>query len=280
MPSKKRIALVIGSGSVKCAAALGLMRVLEREGISVDMYVGCSGGSLYAALLALGTPVEAIAEMSAALWTRDLTARPNRRALLQALVPALVKFDARFSLRDDRLVNRRLEEVYGGHRFEEAKTPLYITATDFMTAEMVVLSQGALFPAIRASMAIPLIFPAWELDGRMLVDGYLSDPLPVGVAIREGADVILAMGFEAAYQSRLSTLARYVFQFTSVMSNNLLTANFAFHNLAHHSEVLLLVPEFEQKVGLFDTEKIPYVIEVGEKAMEKQLPYLRQLLAA
>jgi NTE family protein len=280
MPANKRIALVIGSGSVKCAAALGLMRVLEREGIGVDMYVGCSGGSLYAALLALGTPTDTIAEMSASLWTRDLTARPNRRALLQALAPALVKFDARFSLRDDRRVNSLLKEVYGGRRFEDARTPLYITATDFMTAEMVVLSQGDLFPAIRASMAIPLIFPAWQHEGRMLVDGYLSDPLPVGVAIREGADVILAMGFEAAYQSRLSTLARYVFQFTSVMSNNLLTANFAFHNLAHHSEVLLLVPEFDQKVGLFDTEKIPYVIEVGEKTMEKQLPYLRQLLAA
>ncbi len=280
MAAPKKLALVIGSGSVKCAAALGIQRVLERADIKLDMLVGCSGGSLYAALLALGYPTEKIAEMSSSLWTHDLTARPNRRALLQAILPGIVKFDERFSLRDDRKVNQRLEEVYGQHSFEEAKIPLYITATDFMTGEMVVLEKGPLLPAVRASMAIPLIFPAVKSEGRMLVDGYLADPLPVGVAIREGADIILAIGFEATNQSRLSSLGRYAFQFTSVMSNNLLKANFAFHNLAHHSEVLLVVPEFEERVRLFDTEKIPYIIQVGEREMEKQLPYLQQLLAA
>ena len=54
MAPTPRVALVIGSGSVKCAAALGLMRVLEREGIGVDLVVGCSGGAIYAALIALG----------------------------------------------------------------------------------------------------------------------------------------------------------------------------------------------------------------------------------
>ena len=55
--AKPRIALVIGSGSVKCAAALGLMKVLEREGIDVDLVVGCSGGAIYASLIPLGWSV-------------------------------------------------------------------------------------------------------------------------------------------------------------------------------------------------------------------------------
>ena len=55
---RKRVALVIGAGSVKCAAALGLWKVLKREGIAVDMVVGCSGGSLYAAAMALGYDAE------------------------------------------------------------------------------------------------------------------------------------------------------------------------------------------------------------------------------
>jgi len=61
-------------------------------------------------------------------------------------------------------------------------------------------------------------------------------------------------------------------------SNNLYKARFAFHHLAHHSEIIPIVPQFTQKVGLFDTEKIPYVIEKSERAMQAQLPYLKRFL--
>jgi NTE family protein len=63
------------------------------------------------------------------------------------------------------------------------------------------------------------------------------------------------------------------------MTNNLLKANFAFHNLAHHAEIIPVLPEFDREISLFDTQQIPYVIEQGEQAMEASLPYLRQLLA-
>jgi NTE family protein len=62
------------------------------------------------------------------------------------------------------------------------------------------------------------------------------------------------------------------------MSNNLLRANFAFHNLAHHAEILTILPNFETRVNLFDTDRIPYIISQGEEAMEEQLPYLQRLL--
>ena len=61
--------------------------------------------------------------------------------------------------------------------------------------EKVALSEGSLFDAIRASLAIPIIFPPWEVDGRLLIDGAVSDPLPIDVAIQDGADIIIAMGF-------------------------------------------------------------------------------------
>jgi NTE family protein len=67
---------------------------------------------------------------------------------------------------------------------------------------------------------------------------------------------------------------------SSILSNNLLKSQFAFHGLAHHSEIILIVPEFKQRIRLFDTEKIPYIIEEGEHAAEEQIPYLRQLLDA
>ena len=279
-PPQKRVALVIGSGSVKCAAALGLYRVLQREGIGLDLIVGCSGGSLYAATIALGYGVEHATELSVKLFTREATGVRNRRALLSAAFPRLFGFGERFGLRGDRLVNQRIETAFGDRTFAEANTRLFITATDFRTGEQVVLERGRIRDAVRASIAIPFAFAPWEVDGRLLIDGFMSDPLPVGVAIKEGANVIVAMGFESPYQSRVTSVGRFAFQMSSIMTNNLLRASFAFHGLAHHGEVIPILPQFRERIRLFDTAKLPYIIEEGERAMEEQMPYLRRLLAS
>lgn len=273
-----RIALVIGSGSVKCAAALGLMKVLERENIAVDLVVGCSGGAIYAALIALGWPVQQATEATLRMWTHEVTRKRSLRAMLQLALPWIYKFDESFGLIDDRLLNRRLRDGFDGATFDQTRIPLFVTAVDLYNGEQVVISAGAIAEAVRASISIPYIFPPYKVDGRFLVDGYLSDPLPIGVAIREGADIIVAMGFESPYQEQVSSLMRYNFQISSVTSNNLLKTNFAFHNLAHHSEIIPIIPEFKQHIGLFNTDKLPYVIEEGERAAEQQLPYIKQLL--
>jgi len=273
-----RIALVIGSGSVKCAAALGLMKVFERESINVDLVVGCSGGAIYAAVIALGWPVEKATEATVRMWTHEVTDKRNPRAMLQLALPWIFKFDETFGLIDDRLINSRLRNGFDGATFDQTCIPLFVTAVDMYSGEQVVMSAGPIAEAVRASISIPYIFPPHKVDGRFLIDGYLSDPLPVGVAIKEGADIIVAMGFESPYQKRVSSLMRYNCQVSSVTSNNLLKTNFAFHNLAHHSEIIPIIPEFKQHIGLFDTDKLHYVIEEGERAAESQLPFIKKLL--
>lgn len=275
---RARVALVIGSGSVKCAAALGLMKILERENIQVNLVVGCSGGSIYAALIALDWPVQKATEATLRMWTNEVTRKRRSRSMLQLAIPWIYKFDESFGLIDDRLINRRLRDGFDGATFAQTRIPLFVTATDLYNGEQVVMSAGTIAEAVRASISIPYIFPPHKVDGRFLVDGYLSDPLPIGVAIREGADIIIAMGFESPYQEQVSSLMRYNFQISSVTSNNLLKTNFAFHNLAHHSEIIPIIPEFKQRIKLFDTDKLPYVIEEGERAAERELPYLKQLL--
>jgi NTE family protein len=273
------VAVVIGSGSVKCAAAIGLKNVLDREGIRVDRVVGCSGGSIYAATFALGWDAARTREATLRLWTREATNLKNRRSLLSVIFPRLFGFSEQFGMRSDRLVMKGLREAFGDTRIEDTKIPLHLTATDFRTGEQVVLTSGSLVEAIRASIGIPFIFPPVPVGDQLLVDGFLSDPLPVGVAIREGADVILAMGFEAPYQAKINTLGRYAFQYSSIMSNNLLKSNFAFHNLAHHAEIIPMIPRFSERIRLFDTDKIPYIIAEGERTAEQELPYLKRLLA-
>lgn len=276
---RRKLAVVIGSGGVKCAAALGLRQVLDREGIPIDMFVGCSGGSIYAATAALGFSPDEARDITLRLWTREVSSQRRRRALLQLLMPRTFGFNERFGMRDDRLVLQRLRAGFGARTFADARTRLYVAATDFRSGEQVVLAEGSIVDAVRASIAIPFVLPPWQVGDRLLADGFLSDPLPINIAVREGADVILAMGFESPMQSRLTTPVRFIFQISTIMTNNLLRSRFAFTSQAHHSEVIAVIPEFRDRIGLFATERIPRIIEDGATATEAHLPYLRRLMA-
>jgi len=278
-PPRSRLALVIGSGGVKCAAALGLQQALRDEGIEIDLVVGCSGGSMYAAAAALGWTIGETIDLTMQLWTRETTSRPRRMALLRAAFPRLFGFSTDFSFRDDRLLNHRLQAAFGASTFGDTQIPLYITATNFHTGHQVVLSEGLLWEAMRASVAIPFVFAPKRIGADLLMDGFLSDPLPVNVAIQERAGVILAMGFESPNLRRFTSPMRLGLQLTSVMSNNLLRSRFAFHNLTHFTEVIPILPEFRRPVGVFDTAQIPYVIEEGRRAAMPHIPYIRKLMA-
>lgn len=275
---KKKIALVIGAGSVKCAAALGLWKVLEQEDIHFDMIVGCSGGSLYATAMAMGFSLDECIENTKKLWNRTVTEKRNWRALASVVLPGLFKFNSQFSMMSDAPMLESFKSVFGGQTFADTKTPLYVMATDFETGESVAQHEGKIVDALRASVAIPYIWSAWRNNGRWLIDGAASNPLPVDVAIREGADIILAMGFQSPLPNRIKSVSRYAFYINSLMTNNLLNSNFAFHNAVHHAEIISIFPEFDRSIRLFDTDQIPYVIGQGEKAMREQLDYVKRLL--
>ncbi len=275
---KKKIALVIGAGSVKCAAALGMWKVLEKEDIHFDMLVGCSGGSIYASAMAVGFSLQECIDNTKKLWNKSVTEQRNWRALASVILPGVFKFDNQFSLMSDAPMLKGFKAVFGEKTFADAKTPLYIMTTDFETGEPIVQHEGKIVDALRASVAIPYIWSAWRHNGHLLIDGAVSNPLPVDVAIREGADVILALGFQSPLPSKVKSISRYVFYINSLMTNSLLNSNFAFHNAAHHAEIVPIFPEFERPIRLFDTHEIPYVIEQGEKAMRAQLDYVNRLL--
>lgn len=274
----RKIALVIGWGGVKCAAVLGLLRVLTREGIGVDMVVAGGGGSIFGSFIALGHNVEEIITLNQRLWTREITEQINPLATLQIALPRFFRRGDYFNLRADQQMNERLLKALGERTFADTKIPLFVTTTDYRTGKQVVLSTGRLFDAVRASIALPLIFPPVERDGQLLTDGYLSDPLPVGVAMQEQADIILAMGFESISIKARESFSDYILHLSGVIANNLLQASYAFYNLAHHSEVLLIVPQFKSEIHLFDTHKMPEIIQAGEAEGNKILPQLKHML--
>lgn len=273
---KKRLSIVIGSGSILCAASLGLMKALKRENIQPDLLVGCSGGSLYAATLALGFEPNTIHELTVDMYKNDIV--EGYTTNLRAAISGETRFTESSGLVDDKIMMERLQAIFGEKTFADAKIPLHLVATDFYTGEEVVLSSGRLVDAARASSAIPMIFPPWKINDQLLVDGAVCNPLPVDVAMKEGSDVIIAMGFELPMRRRMNSYTAVTTHFNSLYMNNILKSTFAFYNAAHHAEIIPILPRFEKQIGGFDHHQLPYIIEQGEKATEEQIPYLKKLL--
>jgi NTE family protein len=280
-PSRRQVTLVIGSGSVKCAAAIGVVKALTDAGIAIDRVVGCSAGAIFAAVVALGYDTATAREMTIRIWTKEVTGQRDRMGLWRVIAPRLFGFRAdNFAMRSDRLLCERLHTAFADRLIEDTPIPLHITATDFANGELVELARGRIVDAIRASLSLPLAFAPVRRDGKLLVDGYLSDPLPVSVAMKHGSRVIVAVGFENPYQDQVTSVGRFAFQLSAILANNLLRSRLAFHSAAHHSELIMILPEFKQRVRLFDTAKVPYIIDEGEQATLQQLPYLNSLLDA
>jgi NTE family protein len=272
-----RIGVVIGSGGVKCAAAVGLVRILEREGIPVDVAVGCSGGGLYAASIALGYTSEEMAYYNTQLWSPDLMA--GYTDSLRSIKGLATRFSEKEGLADDDNLNAVLAEVFGEATFADTQLPLYILAADVYTGESVTLSSGSIYDATRATVAIPTVFPPHQVGEHLLFDGAVANPLPVDVAIQHGADVILAMGFEMDTRSRMRSILAVNNHLNALYINNLLKTSFAFNSIAHHGELIPILPEFERSISTMDAGAVEAVAEAGERAAEAALPNLLRLLA-
>ncbi len=270
-----RFAIVLGSGGVRSIAALGMVEVLQREGLAPDLIVGCSAGAMFGALIAAGHSADEAVRVATTLWSADVTRKRRWLAVPQMLWPRMTRFDADFALRDDSPVMQRLEQAFGDVHIEDLRIALRVTATDAASGERVVLRQGSLVQALRASIALPFMFAPVLMDGRRLVDGFVSDPLPVSAA--SDAQAVLALGFESPMPRRIDGPTRLLAQVTSALTNNLMQAR-----LAHAGEggmrLLSIVPRLERRVGLFDTQAMPYLVDAGRRATEAHLPAIRALL--
>ncbi len=272
-----RLSVVIGSGGVLCAAALGLSKALRREGLTPGMAVGCSGGSIYAATIALGYDPDEAERYTLNLFTSEVFEGYTSR--LKSALTGETGFTETSSLIDDSVMLDHLTSAFGDKTFDDTIFPLYIVATELYSGERVVISSGQIVDAIRASIAIPMIFSPWKIGDQLLVDGAVCDPLPLDVAIQQGSDVITAVGFEMPTRRRMNSYTAVTTHFNSIYMNNILKSTFAFYNAVHHAEIIPILPEFEKPVGTFDTAQIPYIISQGEKAAEQHVRYIKQLVA-
>ncbi|MFI4929396.1 MAG: patatin-like phospholipase family protein [Burkholderiales bacterium] len=270
-----RLAIVVGSGGVRGVAAVGIAEVLAREGVRPDLVVGCSSGALFGATIALRMSPEDALQTAGELWSRELMRRHRWRAWLQLLAPRLAGFGDDFALRDAGLIERRIREAFGQRRLEDTPTALRIAATDAASGEAVVLTHGGMTEALRASVALPFVFPAVTIDGRRLVGGVISDPLPLAAAA--DARTVVALGFQGAMPRRVERASHLVAQVSTAMINNLMQARNAAARAAGQ-RVLHIELALERRVGLWETGALRYLYEAGRRAAQTQLPQIMTML--
>lgn len=184
-----KLGLALGSGGARGWAHLGVLSVLEDMGLRADIIAGCSMGALVGAAEAGGVRAEL------ETWARDLT---------QARFLSMV--DLRLSA-GGLVAGREIASVLGQWgldcTIEDLAIPFAAVATNLENGREVWLDAGPLLPAVRASVSIPGLFAPQHLAGRWLVDGGLTNPVPISVARAKGADVIVAVNPNAKPSGRV-----------------------------------------------------------------------------
>ena len=179
-----RTALVLCGGRSRGAVEVGLYRAAFELGIAVDFVLGSSIGAVNGALIAAGLSPAEIEARWRSLRTRDVIG--SRWQLFRLLTGASSVFS-------NRRLRELLHNVLPARSFDELRIPLAIIATDLESGEAVVLDKGDLVEAILASTALPGLFPPIARKGRMLVDGGLSNNVPIDLAVERGAERIIGM---------------------------------------------------------------------------------------
>jgi len=174
---KKKVALALGGGSARGMAHIGVLKVLEREKIPIDMIVGTSMGALIGAGYSVGVPLKHMEDRSYTFTTRKL------------LDPTIPKMGMLAGAKLEMII----KDLLDSKTFDDCRIPLAVVTIDIETGEEVVHQQGELVRIVRASCSWPGVFNPVNIGGRLLVDGGIKHSVPTKIARDLGADYIIAV---------------------------------------------------------------------------------------
>lgn len=276
MPAKS-IAIALGGGGARGLAHLGVLEVLEAEGIRPAFLAGTSMGGLIAALRATGIEAD------------DITAMARRFRLPGRFVPGrTLVWDSIFA---------SAVPLLQGRTFADLATPLAVSAVDLMTGEEVTLCSGPLLPAVRATCAVPGVFTPEKVGTRRLVDGGVTNMLPVDLAWACDPDIVIAVNIVATPPPTLrldSTFGRIASALGRVIPNPL-TALLAYEVAMRSVEIALdrqramavamtgpevLIDVDLSHVTVTDFHRFDEIVEAGRQATRHALPRIRSTVSA
>jgi NTE family protein len=254
-----RIGLALGGGAARGFAHVGVIQVLEQNGIRPDLVVGTSAGSLVAALYASGKSAAELEQTALQMEEAAIT-----DWMLPLFNRGVLKGEALA-----RYVNRQVQ-----HKpLQGMKLPLGIVATDLASGQGVLFRRGDTGTAVRASSAVPGVFMPVAINGREYVDGGLVAPVPVQQAREMGAEVVIAVDISSAPEGESTSDAlRVMLQTFTIMGQSI--------NRYALAEADVVVRPALVGVGSADFGARQRSIVAGREAMQAALPRVRQQLQA
>lgn len=251
-----KIALVLGGGAARGFAHVGVIKMLEAQGVKADLVVGTSAGSVVGTLYAAGFDGFELQRLALELDEKAVSdwVLPNRGFLRGESLQNYI---------NNALKNRWLEQL---------NKPVGVVATDLKSGEQVVFRRGNAGMAVRASSSVPGVFQPVVINGREYVDGGLTSPVPVRAAHDMGADIVIAVDIskDPGMANVTGTLEVLLQTFTimgrAIAAQELLGA-----------DVVISPDTHEMLSATFESRHI--AILEGEKAALAAMPRLRQKLA-
>ena len=256
LPRRRKLGLALGGGFARGLAHIGVLKVLEEAGISIDFIAGTSVGSLVGAIYCTGMSARELAEIAGIVRFSDFARWTISRYGFCS---------------NDRMV-RFFSRVVKRTTFEELAIPLAVSATDFRTGEPVVFTKGSLIDPIRASCAYPGMFLPVDIDGRSLIDGMLGYAVPTTPLRQMGAECVVAVYLSAHWSQ--ARVPRHIFE---VVGQCFSIAQERMCDVWKKDADLVLEPDVNGfSYDAFD--RAEDLIANGEQAMRAALPDLRRLM--
>ncbi|KSV18302.1 patatin [Dehalococcoides mccartyi] len=265
MPASKppKIGIALGGGAARGIIHIGVLEVLEKEAIPLDLVTGTSMGAIIGALYASGhTPPEMKEIVSNLSWKQ--------------LMPLLDLAAPRAGFLSSRKIKDYLKELIGDVTFAELKKPFACVAADVKTGQEVLFREGPVIDGVIASMSLPIIFRPVKNKNRFLVDGGLITPIPAQIVRDIGADFVIAVNaiYHHDYIKPDKDSAPSIFD-TAFQIVNIMSIHMAKENL--QAADIAIEPDLSG-IGPGDFLKAPEIVLRGELSATDAIPNLKHLL--
>ena len=256
MNSYKKIGLALGGGVARSFANIGVLKVLEREGLPIDYLTGSSAASIIGAIYASGVSVGDTCEIALSTRWKDVVSLSLKHPFMGCLS----------NFRLERFLEKHCRCKY----FEELRIPFGVVAADLISGEERVFHSGEISPTVRASCSIPGMFPPIRIGKRLYIDGCYVNQIPAAAVRRMGADIVIgcdvskgALMAKKKIPRNMFTILRYL-----VALHSQKTAD------KGRRESDLLISIKVDDIGLTEVHRKEEIILRGEEETEKILPNL------
>ena len=269
---KGKVGLALGGGAARGIAHIGVLNILEKEGIPIDVIAGTSAGAIVGSLYARSKNAALIKEKIAGMSGRRLT---------RLIDPAL----PRTGFIKGEKFSDLMESFLGGNiKFSDLLIPFACTATDIDTGEAVVLDRGSVIEAVRASISLPGIFTVVKWGGRYLVDGSLTNPVPVNLAQKMGADFVIAVNvipgvLDRFHRSEESTKGAREPNIIHVLLQSIHIGTYSLVKSSLEKADVVIEPDVVH-IGAAEFHHAQEGIRLGELAAQEAVPEIRSRLGA